>query len=175
MSTPSPLARTAQTLALTFMSVVVGLGVVIALTVPEADLSLPPAYVIGGQLVAGVAVALLCTSIGFRAAPITPGTPSEKATVEGLQKHQTSMFLRLALSEVVALVSLALAFALSEGQLMTYVIGGAVSLALMGFFAYPSARNVRRIEAALDSSGARSGLSAAFGLGNGPAGTHQTL
>lgn len=171
----APLARTAQMMALTFMTMVVGLGVIVALSVPDADLQLPSAYVIGGQVAAGAVIALLCSTIGFRAAPITPGTPDEKATTEGLQKHQTTMFLRLVLSEVVALVSLALAFVLTEGQLMTYVIGGAVSLVLMAFFAYPSARNVRKVEASLDSAGARSRLAEAFGVTEGPSSTHNVL
>jgi len=168
-------ARTARMLALTFMTMVVVLGVIVALSVPDSDLRLPSAYVIGGQVAAGVVIALLCSTIGFRAAPITPGTPPEKATGEGLQKHQTSMFLRLVLSEIVALVSLALAFVLTDGQLMTYVIGGVISLALMAFFAYPSARNVRRVEASLDSAGAPSRLAEAFGVGDGPTSTHKVL
>lgn len=170
----APLARTAQMMALTFMSMVVGLGVIVALSVPDADLTLPSALVIGGQVSAGVVIALLCSAIGFRAAAITPGTPAEKATTEGLQKHQTSMLLRLVLSEIVALVSLALAFVLTEGQLMTYVIGGAISLVLMAYFAYPSARNIRRVEASLDSAGAPSRLAEAFGM-DGSTNTHRVL
>ncbi|MGH3354049.1 MAG: hypothetical protein ACRDPS_25530 [Nocardioides sp.] len=171
----APLARTAQMMALAFMTMVVGLGVVVALSIPDPDLQLPSAYVIGGQVAAGVIMALLCSTVGFGAAPVTPGTLPEKATNEGLQKHQTSMILRLVLSEVVALASLALAFVLTEGQLLTYVIGAVITLALMAFFAYPSARNIRRLEAQLDSAGARSGLAEAFGLGDGPASTHKVL
>ena len=172
---PTPALRTAQMLALTFMTMVVGLGIVVALSLPDADLQLPSAYVIGGQVAAGVVVALLCSAIGFRAVPIAPGTAPEKATSEALQKHQTSMFLRLVLSEVVAIVSLALAFVLTEGQLMTYVIGGLITLALMVLFAYPSARNIRRVEASLDSAGAPSRLAETFGVGDSPSSTHQVL
>ncbi|NYI78145.1 hypothetical protein [Nocardioides panzhihuensis] len=172
---PTPAMRTARMLVLTFMSMLVVLGVVVALSVPEADLTLPSAYVIGGQVAAGVVIFVLCSTIGFRAVPITPGTDSDKATREGLQRQQTSMFLRLVLSEIVALVSLALAFVLTEGQLMTYVIGGLISLALMAFFAYPSTRNIRRVEASLDSAGARSRLAEAFGVGEGPASTYNVL
>jgi hypothetical protein len=171
----APLARTAQMMALAFMTMVVGLGVIVALSIPDADLQLPSAYVIGGQVAAGVVMAVLCSAIGFRAAPITPGTPQEKATSEGLQKHQTSMILRLVLGEAVALVSLALAFVLTEGQLMTYLIGGAISLVLMAYFAYPSARNIRKVEASLDSAGAPSRLAEAFGVGDGPSSTHKVL
>lgn len=171
----APLARTAQMMALAFMTMVVGLGVIVALSIPDADLKLPSAYVIGGQVAAGVIIAVLCSAVGFRAAPVTPGTAPEKATSEGLQKHQTSMILRLVLSEVVALVSLALAFVLTEGQLMTYVIGGAISLVLMAYFAYPSARNIRKVEASLDSAGAPSRLAEAFGVGDGPSSTHKVL
>ncbi|MGH3997044.1 MAG: hypothetical protein ACRDTJ_06230, partial [Pseudonocardiaceae bacterium] len=160
---PTPAMRTARMLTLMFMTMLVVLGVVVALSVPEIDLAMPPAYVIGGQVVAGIVIFLVCSTIGFRAAPITPGTDPEKATGEALQRQQTSMFLRLALSEVVAIVSLALAFVLTEGQLLTYVIGAVVSLALMAVLAYPSARNIRRVEAQLDSAGARSGLAEAFG------------
>ena len=175
MSTPSPLARTSQTLALSFMSIVVVLGVLVAFSIPDADLRLPPVYVIAGQVVAGVVIGLLGTTIGFRTVPIAAGTPPEEASREGMQKHQTSMILRLVLSEVVALASLALAFVLDEGQLVTYVVGAVVSLALMGLFAYPSARTVRRIEASLDSAGARSRLAEEFGVGEGPSSTHQVL
>jgi hypothetical protein len=171
----APLARTAQMMALAFMTMVVGLGVIVALSIPDADLQLPSAYVIGGQVAAGVVMAVLCSAIGFRAAPITPGTPPEKATSEGLQKHQTSMILRLVLGEAVALVSLALAFVLTEGQLMTYLIGGGISLVLMAYFAYPSARNIRKVEASLDSAGAPSRLAEAFGVGDGPSSTHKVL
>lgn len=171
----APLARTAQMMAIAFMSVVVWLGVIVALSVPDADLQLPSAYIIGGQIAAGVVMALLCSAIGFRVAPITPGTPPEKATSEGLQKHQTSMILRLVLSEVVAIASLTLAYVVTEGQLMTYLIGGAVSLVLMAYFAYPSARNIRKVEASLDSAGVPSRLAEAFGVGDGPASTHKVL
>ncbi len=75
-----------------------------------------------------------------------------------------SLILRLVLSELVALVSLALAFVLTDGQVMTYVVGGAVSLALMALFAYPSAGNIRRVEASLDSAGAQSRLAETFGV-----------
>ncbi|MFJ9391202.1 hypothetical protein ACIRON_20425 [Nocardioides sp. NPDC101246] len=161
---PTAALRTAQTMALAFMSMVVVLGVVVYLSVPDPDLELPSTYVIGGQVVAGVVIALILSTIGFRVAPITPGTAPDKATGEALQKHQTSVILRLALSELVALVSITLAFVLSEGQLMTYVIGGLISLALMALFAYPSAGNVRRVEASLDSAGAQSRLAETFGV-----------
>lgn len=161
---PTPALRTAQMLALTFMTMIVVLGVVVYFSVPDADLTLPSAYVLGGQVAAGVVVGLILSTIGFRAAPITPGTDAEKAKGAALQRHQTSMFLRLVVSELIALVSLALAFVLTEGQLMTYVIGGLVSLTLMAIFAYPSAGNVRRVEASLDSAGAQSRLAETLGV-----------
>ncbi|MBB3089799.1 hypothetical protein [Nocardioides albus] len=157
------------------MSMLLILGIVVALSVPEADLTLPSAYVIGGQVAAGVVVFVLCSAIGFRAVPITPGTNSEQATREGLQRQQTSMFLRLVLSEIIAIVSLALAFVLTEGQLMTYLIGAAISLGLMAFFAYPSARNIRRVEERLDSAGGQSRLAEAFGVSDGPSSTHNAF
>ncbi|MEU6136519.1 hypothetical protein [Nocardioides sp. NPDC047086] len=161
---PTPALRTAQMMALAFMSMVVVLGVVVYLSVPDADLALPSTYVIGGQVVAGVVIGLVLSTIGFRVAPVTPGTDPEKAKSEALQKHQTSLILRLALSELVAIVSITLAFVLTEGQLMTYVIGGLISLALMAAFAYPSAGNVRRVEASLDSAGAQSRLAETLGV-----------
>lgn len=172
---PTPALRTARMMALTFMTMVAGLGVVVALSLPDADLTLPPVYVIGGQVAAGVVLLLLCSTIGFRVAPITPGTTPEKTRGEALQKHQTSMLLRLVLGEALALISLALAFVLTEGQLMTYVIGGVLSLALMAFFAYPSVRNIRPVEASLDSAGVPSRLADEFGVGDGPTGTHEVL
>ncbi|MFE6650330.1 hypothetical protein ACFVJS_27485, partial [Nocardioides sp. NPDC057772] len=144
---PTPALRSVQMLALAFMSMIAVLGVVVYLSVPDADLAVPSTYVIGGQVVVGVVIALILSAIGFRVAPVTPGTAPEKAKSEAMQKHQMSMILRLVLSELVALVSLALAFVLTEGQVMTYVIGGVISLALMAFFAYPSAANIRRVEA----------------------------
>ena len=172
---PTTAMRTARMLTLSFMSIVVGLGVVVALSVPDADLGMPPIYVIGGQVMAGVVFFLLCSTIGFQTGPIAAGTDPEKASREALGKHQTSMLLRLVFSEAIAIASLAVAFVLTEGQLLTYVIGAVISLALMAYFAYPSARNIRRVEAILDSSGARSGLAEAFGVGKGPASTHQIL
>ncbi|GGR63066.1 F0F1-type ATP synthase membrane subunit c/vacuolar-type H+-ATPase subunit K [Nocardioides luteus] len=172
---PTPVMRTAQMLSLTFMSMLVVIGVVVALSIPEADLALPAPVILGGQVIAGIVVFVLCSTIGFRTAPIAPGTPQERAETEGIQKQQTSMFLRLVLSEIVALGSLALAFLVEEGQLMTYAVGGVISLLLMIFFAYPSARNIRRVEAGLDSAGARSRLSESFGVGDGPTSTHQVL
>lgn len=162
---PTQAMRTSQMLAIAVMSMLVVLGVVVGLSVPEADLTLPSAYVIGGQVAAGVVIFVLCSTVGFRAEPITPGTDPEQAMKEGLQRQQSSMFLRLVLSELVAIVSLALAFVLTEGQLMTYVIGALISLALMAFYVYPSARNIRRVEERLDSAGAQSRLADAFGVG----------
>ena len=121
-------------------------------------------YVDGGLVVAGVVIALVLSTIGFRVAPITPGTDPEKAKGEALQKHQMSLILRLVLSELVALVSLALAFILTEGQVVTYLIGAAISVLLMALFAYPSAGNVGRVEASLDSAGAQSRLADTLGV-----------
>lgn len=172
---PTPVMRTTQILTLSFMSIVVGLGVVVALSVPEADLTLPPILVIAGQVVAGIVMFLVISMIGFNTGPIALGTEPEQAKREALGKHQTSILLRLALSEAIALGSIAVAFILTEGQLLAYVIGAVISLALMAWFAYPSARNIRRVESALDASGVRSGLAETFGLDNGTAGTHQIL
>ncbi len=71
---PTPALRSTQMLALAFMSMIVVLGVVVYLSVPDADLALPSTYVIGGQVAAGVVIALIVSTIGFRVAPIAPGT-----------------------------------------------------------------------------------------------------
>jgi hypothetical protein len=74
------------------------------------------------------------------------------------------MILRFAVSEFIAIASIAAAFVLPDGDILTYLGGAVVSLVLMGVHVWPWARPVGKTADALEASGRASGLREAFGV-----------
>jgi hypothetical protein len=74
------------------------------------------------------------------------------------------MIMRFAIAEFVAIASVAAAFVLPDGSILTYLGGAVVSLVLMVVHVWPGARPVGKVADALEAGGRRSGLREAFGL-----------
>lgn len=130
----------------------------------EALFDAPPTRVPLAQLAAGVVLHLLISAIGYRTPAISPDTPAEAAGRTSAGAFSSGTILRGALSESVAIASLALAFIVTEGSYVTYLGGAVVSLALFALHAYPSERTIGRTETSLERDGGTSYLRHQLGL-----------
>ncbi|MDP2772537.1 MAG: hypothetical protein Q8O61_03190 [Nocardioides sp.] len=141
----------------------------------EGAFEAPPAWVLLVQVGAGLVLHVLISAVGYRTAPITPGTPPEIAGRTSVAAMSTGTILRGALSESVAIASLALAFIVTEGPFVTYLGGAVVSLLLFALHAYPSERTISRTEASLERDGGTSYLRRRLGLSTRPPGAIEEL
>ena len=166
MSTPlpaaAPFALTTRVLAASLMGALVVMGVALAVVLPpEGSMSVTVLLV---QVVAGLAAHGLLEAIGYRTPPLAPDLTDEAAAAQARTRWQSGMFLRFAVSEFIAIASIAAAFVLPDGDILTYLGGAVVSLVLMGVHVWPWARPVGRTADALEASGRASGLREAFGV-----------
>lgn len=166
MSTPlpaaAPFALTTRVLAASLMGALVVMGVALAVVLPpEGSLSVTVLLV---QVLAGLAAHGLLEAIGYRTPPLAPELTDEAATAQARTRWQSGMILRFAVSEFIAIASIAAAFVLPDGDILTYLGGALVSLVLMGVHVWPWARPVGRTADALEASGRASGLRETFGV-----------
>jgi len=161
---PNP-AQSFRTLALALMAALVMIGVATWFVLGVEDgVFRPPWWLLGGQLAAEVVVHLLLDAVGYRAKPLDPGLPAAEAARLSYAGWQQAAILRFMLSESIALVSLALAFALPEVGWLGYVTGAVVALVLMLWHVYPWQRPVQRTVASLERAGGASPLHTLLGL-----------
>lgn len=166
MSTPlpasAPFALTTRVLAASLMGALVVMGVALAVVLPpEGSLSVTVLLV---QVLAGLAAHGLLEAIGYRTPPLAPDLADEAAAAQARTRWQSGMILRFAVSEFIAIASIAAAFVLPDGDILTYLGGALVSLVLMGVHVWPWARPVGRTADALEASGRASGLRETFGV-----------
>jgi len=171
VSVPTPpgtsLAVSARILAGSLMGALLFMGVALAFVL-RTD-SRPPLWVPLAQLVAGAAIHVLLDTIGYRLQPLEVSMGDTEAASAARARWQAAMILRFALSESVALASIAAAFVIGEGGFWIYAAGAVVSLVLMVVHVWPWARPLGRTVEALESAGQPSHLFEAFGLsGPGP-------
>lgn len=157
--TVAPMARTLLLTGSTLLAVPVVLGVVVVVIGGGASQFAVLPFVAG--LVVGIAAAAVVPLVGYRVEPLAPGDPAPGRTA--LQRFQSTMLLRMAVSEVPALVALALTVTQPPASWVNYLPGGLVALALLAVHVRPTRAAVGRIEQGLDANGVRSGLSGAFG------------
>lgn len=164
-------------LALSLMGALVIIPVAVFFVVGSEDgaLHAPATVLLVGIPVAGVVMHLLLETIGYRVQAIAPGTPEDAASSQAVARWQASMIQRFALSEAIAIVSLALCFVVEDGGYVLLLLGCATSLALMAVHVFPWSRPVGKVADALERDGARSGLREVFGQGNGPGGAIREL
>ena len=112
--------------------------------------------------VLGVVAAALVQTLGYRIPPLSPDADPTEARTTGLRLYQSSMILRFALSEWVAIVCIALLFTIPSNTILPYVEGAAIAFVLMAIHVWPSQTLIRRVEAKLDRNGGRSDLSNAI-------------
>ena len=123
----------------------------------------PPLWVPLAQLGAGVALHVLVEATGYRPTPLDPSMSDADAAAAGRVRWQSSMILRFAVIEALAIVSLAAAF-IVDGGVWTYAVGALVSLGLMAVHIWPGSRSVTRTAEALESAGQDSFLRETFGV-----------
>lgn len=124
----------------------------------------PPLFIPVAQVAAGIAVHFFLETIGYRTAALDPSLSEEDAASSGRKAWQSTMVLRFALSEFVAIASLAAAFVVSDGGYLTYIGGLLVSVVLMAIHVWPSARPVGKLADALERAGRSSHLRETFGV-----------
>jgi hypothetical protein len=83
-----------------------------------------------------------------------------------MNAFRSTLMLRLALAESVAIIGLALAFVAGRTVLL-YDLGAAISVLLLAVHVWPSLRTVDKILARLEADGARTGLREVLGFGGG--------
>ena len=170
-----PAAQSARIMALALMSALVMIAAMLYFVLPD-PWAVPPWWVPVAQVLAGVAVHLFNDTTGYRTPALDPGLAEDEAVTRSVQAYTNAMMLRFAVSDAIAIISVALAFVLGEGGFLTYVGGAVVSLVLLAVHVWPGARPVGRTAASLERDGARSHLHRAFGLADpGPGGAIQRL
>ena len=158
--------RQSQVLAGSTISMLVVLAAVsYAALAPDHDaLTTPPLWLVAVQLVAGAGVHVLLDAVGYRTRAVPPATPAEEAQRAGVAAYTQRAVLRLALSELVGLLSLAYVFGFGADEWLGYLTGAAVSIVLVLVHVWPWARPVDRTRASLEREGAQVPLREAFGL-----------
>lgn len=156
-ATPAPIA-TLRMLAGGLISGVVLFGIVLFVVLDST--AYPPVWVAAGLGALTVVAHLAAETVGYRVPALSPAEPAEATRAAGRAAYQSSLLLRFALCEAVAIIAVAAAFAVEPATADTYLVGGTLSLALLLWHVWPSDRTIRRIEAGLDRDGARSDLHA---------------
>lgn len=161
-ATPTPPAPLAQ-MRILVGAVLGGLVMfgVVALLAVGAD-GYPPTWAAAGLGALAVVAHLTVEAVGYRVPAVAAGTPPEDAAAAGLAAYRSTLVLRLALCEAVAIISLVGTFVLEPQTAMTYLVGGTFSVALLAWHVWPSERTTRRLEQQLDRDGGRSGLADAL-------------
>lgn len=143
---------------------VIALALYFVFSGTEDPWAAPVLYVTVAQVAAGIAVHFFLETIGYRAPALDPSLSEEDAAASGRKVWQSTMVLRFALSEFVAIASLAAAFVVTEGGYLTYLGGLLVSVVLMAIHVWPSARPVGKLAEALERGGRSSHLRETFGV-----------
>ena len=157
--------RQIQLLAGAMMSSLVLLALVLVFAVTDDDrLAAPPMWLLAAQFAAGGAIFYLLEKIGYRTIAIDPEADESAAAADAYGAFQSGTIVRFSISEVVAMASVAAAFVIDSGGVTGYATGAVVSLALMGYHAWPWSRPVDRTVASLERDGGRSHLRDRLGL-----------
>ncbi|WP_261165483.1 hypothetical protein [Microbacterium sp. Marseille-Q6965] len=161
--------RTMRTIALAYLGAIPVMTIALVFVAPSSDpWGMPDLPGLIAPAVVGVAAWAGIITVGFRVPPL-PASNVRVRDDAGVAAYQSTMFVRMAFATLPALVSVALLFSLPGATMITYAIGGAISLVLLAVYVYPNRFNAHLVERRLDGAGARSGLVEALGLGDGPA------
>lgn len=147
----------ARILAGSVLGTLAAMGIVVFVVQgPDSDpLGGPPVWLLVAQLVGGLVMHVAIEAIGYRARPVEAGTPVEEAARLGLGAFRSLLMVRMALSELVAIASLAVAFAIGPPDgVLGYLTGAGVSTVLMLVHVWPWQRPIERTRAALERDGA---------------------
>lgn len=159
---PAPFALSTRILAGSLMGALVVIGVALSVVLPaHAHVSV---VVLLAQVLGGVAAHLLLEAVGYRTPALSLSLTDDDAATQARTRWQALMIMRFAIAEFIAIASIAAAFVLPDGSIVTYLGGAVVSLALMFVHVWPGARPVDKVAEALEAGGKRSGLRETFGL-----------
>ncbi len=157
--------RQLQTLVGAMMGSLVLLAVILVVALPDDDrFTAPPLWLLAAQFGAGAVIHVLLDNVGYRTAAIHVETDQQAATAQAFSAFQAGTILRFSLAELIAIGSLAIAFAHDDGSVIGYSTGAAVSLALIVFHTWPWSRPVDRTVASLERDGGRSYLRERLGM-----------
>jgi hypothetical protein len=160
--TSAPFALSTRILAGSLMGALVVIGVALSVVLPAPDgFPLVPLAV---QVLAGVVAHLLLETVGYRTPALAADLSDDDAAAQARTRWQALMIMRFAIAEFIAIASVAAAFVLPDGSILTYLGGAAVSLVLMVVHVWPGGRPVGKVADALEVGGKHSGLREAFGL-----------
>jgi hypothetical protein len=120
----------------------------------------PPVWVAGVLGALAVVAHVAAEMLGYRVPAVSPTAAPDEARAAGRTAYQAALMVRFVLCESVALIALVAAFVVEPLTAKTYLVGGTLSLPLMLWHVWPSARVVRRIESQLDRDGGHSELAA---------------
>lgn len=141
----------------------------------DTAFDLPPLWLLAAQVVAALAIHLLLSAVGYRTPALAPGTPPQQAATRSVAAFSSTTILRMVLAESVAIVSVAAAFVVTQGEYVAYLTGGVLALVLLAVHAFPTERTVARVQASLERDGATSHLREKLGLPERPTGPVQRL
>jgi hypothetical protein len=156
--TPAPARATWQSLR-TLAYSLVGAPVLILIAMytvlgGEPDAFAPPLWALAAPVALGVGAATLVNAVGYRTPAIPPGTPPDEVAALVPPRFQSLMIMRFAFTEVVAIVSIVLAFVVPQGGFAVVLIGVIVAEALMWWHVVPNQSQVTRVQQALSARGA---------------------
>lgn len=161
-ATPTPPAPVAQmrTLVGSLIGGLVLFGVVAYFAVGAEGY--PPTWAAAALGVLAVVAHLTVEAVGYRTPAVAPSATPEEAADAALAAYRSTLMLRFAVCEAVAIIALVATFVLEPQTAMTYLVGGTFSVLLLLWHAWPSERITRRLEQQLDRDGGRCGLSSAL-------------
>jgi hypothetical protein len=124
---------------------------------------MPEVLWLGIVLLLGAGAAGLIRSVGFRTPAIAPGATSEDSARQARSAFQSGTIGRMAMAEMPAIASIAVAFVAPEGGFVLYLLGAAIALGLLATYAMPSDTTIARTRQSLEREGGRADLDAALG------------
>lgn len=159
---PAPFALSTRLLAGSLMGALVVIGVALSVVLPAPESF--PLVPLAVQVLAGVAAHVLLEAVGYRTPALSTALTDDDAAAQARTRWQSLMIMRFAIAEFIAIASVAAAFVLPDGSILTYLGGAVVSLVLMVVHVWPGARAVGKVAEALEAGGKPSGLREAVGL-----------
>ncbi len=126
------------------------------------DTHAPAAWVFVLIVVLGLIAATVVQFAGYRVPAVSPDAEPTQGRRVGLQAYQQTMFFRFAVSESVAIISIALTFSSRSDNILPYLVGAVISFGLMAYHVWPGDALISRIQQKLDRNGGRSDLANAL-------------
>ena len=140
--------------------------IVVAMLVPlgTMDGAFEPTLLIALPVVLALGSLAVSETLGYRHPAIAPGTPKDQAMRQATTAYSSGTFMRFAFSEVVFVLTLALAFVVTSGGYLALLVAAPITMALIWFECWPRDRPIARSQASLERDGGVTHLRAAYGL-----------